>query len=124
MGGAPVVNDVTLAGLRSGAESRKQDGIPIIDTFPAWTDPAYLKAQQDVTKQYQNVDPRLYADYYAAVTKPSNLRSEEPVQTQDLYSELTKVLQAVLTDQNANIQSLLDTAQRNFQRLLDSDVNS
>jgi ABC-type glycerol-3-phosphate transport system substrate-binding protein len=124
MGNAPVVNDVTLAGLRSGAESRKQDGIPIIDTFPAWTDPAYLKAQQDVTKQYQNVDPRLYADYYAAVTKPSNLRSEEPVQTQDLYSELTKVLQAVLTDQNANIQSLLDTAQRNFQRLLDADVNS
>jgi hypothetical protein len=29
----------------------------------------------------------------------------------------------VLTDRNANVQTLLDTAQRNFQQLLDSEVN-
>jgi len=44
--------------------------------------------------------------------------------TQDLYSELTNVLQAVLTNRNANIPALLGTAQANFQRMLDAQVNN
>jgi ABC-type glycerol-3-phosphate transport system substrate-binding protein len=120
MGRAPVVTDTTIAGLKADAAMRKAEGIPIIPTFPAWTDPAYLKAQQDAITAYQNVDMRLYNDYYAAVSNPTNLKNEEPILAQDLYAELTKVLQAVLTDRNANVQTLLDTAQRNFQRLLDA----
>ena len=42
---------------------------------------------------------------------------------QDLYAELTKVLQAVITDKNADIPSLLKKAQKNFQSILDSEVN-
>jgi len=90
---------------------------------PAWTDAAYLKAKQDARDAFANVDMKLYNDYYAAVAKAGNLKPEEPVQTQDLYAELTKCLQAVLTDRNSNPQALLDTAQRNFQTLLDQTVN-
>jgi hypothetical protein len=57
------------------------------------------------------------------VAKAGNLKSEEPMLAQDLYAELTKCLQAVITDRNANVQALLDTAQRNFQQLLDQQVN-
>ena len=123
MGRAPVVDSTTIAGLRADAERRKNVGIPVIPDVPAWTDPAYLKAKQDAIDAFKNIDDRLFADYYAAVARPGNLRNEEPVLVQDLYAELTKCLQAVLTDRNANVQSLLDTAQRNFQRLLDDQVN-
>ena len=123
MGRAPVVTDETMAGLRADAKMRKQNGIPIIDSFPAWTDPVYLQAQKDVNREFRNVDDRLFADYFAMVGKSTNLRTEEPMLAQDMYAELTKVLQAVLTDRNANVQALLDTAQRNFQRILDSQVN-
>ncbi|MCL2880222.1 MAG: extracellular solute-binding protein, partial [Treponema sp.] len=123
MGRAPVVTDDSIAGLRADAKMRKENGTPVIASFPVWTDPAYLKAQQEAIDMYQNVDKRLYADFFAMISDGKSLRTEEPVLAQDLYSELTKVLQAVLTDRNANIQSLLDTAQRNFQRLLDTQVN-
>ena len=123
MGRAPVATDETIAGLRADAQMRKNEGIPVIASFPAWTDPAYLKAQQDAIDAFRNVDNRLYADYFAMVSKSANLKTEEPMLAQDLYAELTKVMQAVLTDRNANVQALLDTAQRNFQRMLDSEVN-
>ena len=124
LGRAPVVNEETVAGLMADAKMRKDQGVPVIASFPAWTDPAYRKAQQDAIDAYRNVDNRLYADYFAMVAKESNLKTEEPVLAQDLYAELTKVLQAVLTDRNSNIQALLDTAQNNFQRMLDSQINN
>lgn len=123
MGKAPVVTEKSIAGMKADAQNRQNEGIPVVPTFPAWTDPAYLKAQQDVINQYSNVDMRLYKDYYAKVSEKNNLKTEEPMLAQDLYAELTKVLQAVLTDKNADIKTLLDKAQKNFQGLLDSQVN-
>ena len=122
MGRSPVVDETTIAGLRADAQRRKNSGVPVIPDVPAWTDPTILKAKQDAIDAFKNIDMRLYDDYYAAIQKAGNLRPEETL-AQDLYAELTKCLQAVLTDRNANVQALLDTAQRNFQRMLDSDVN-
>ncbi|MDR3284910.1 MAG: extracellular solute-binding protein [Treponema sp.] len=120
MGRAPVVTEAAKAGLASDAKMRKEEGIPVIPSFPAWSDPDYQKAQQDALNAYRNVDMRLYNDYFAMVSQSRNLKNEEPVLAQDLYAELTKALQAVLTDRNANVQSLLDTAQANFQKLLNA----
>ncbi|HKL86657.1 MAG TPA: sugar ABC transporter substrate-binding protein [Treponemataceae bacterium] len=123
MGKAPVVTDKSIAGMKADAANRQNEGIPVLPTFPAWTDAAYAKAQQDAIDQYRNVDMRLYNDYYKMVAKETNLRTEEPMLAQDLYSELTKVLQAVLTDKNADVSTLMNKAQKNFQSLLDSQVN-
>jgi ABC-type glycerol-3-phosphate transport system substrate-binding protein len=123
MGRVPEVNPTVIAGLRADAQQRKIDGVPVIADFPAWTDPAYRKAKQDALDAFKNVDDRFYADYFATISKGTNLKPEEPMLAQDLYAELTKCLQAVLTDRNANPKALLDTAQDNFQRLLDQQVN-
>jgi ABC-type glycerol-3-phosphate transport system substrate-binding protein len=123
MGRVPEVNPTVIAGLRADAQQRKIDGVPVIADFPAWTDPAYLKAKADALAASKNVNDRFYADYFAAISKGTNLKPEEPMLAQDLYAELTKCLQAVLTDRNANPQTLLNTAQTNFQRLLDQQVN-
>jgi ABC-type glycerol-3-phosphate transport system substrate-binding protein len=123
MGRAPIVNERTVAGLKADAQNRKNNGVPVVPSFPAWTDPAFLKAQQDAIDAYRNVDMRLYNDYYSKVAQKDNLRTEEPYAAQDLYAELTKVLQAVVTDKNANVKALLDAAQKNFQPLLDKAVN-
>jgi len=123
MGRSPDIDETTIAGLRADAQRRKNAGVPVIPEVPAWTDPALMKAKQDAIDAFKNVDMRLYNDYYAAVSRKGNLKSEEPQLAQDLYSELTKCLQAVLTDRNANPQNLLNTAQTNFQRMLDQQVN-
>ncbi len=123
MGKAPVVTSDSLAGMKADAENRVKNGVPVIPSFPAWIAEDWLKAQENIVKQYRNVDMRLYNDYYNWIKKPNVLKSEEPYLTQDMYAELTKVLQAVVSDKNVDIKKLLDTANNNFQKLLDMYVN-
>ena len=122
MGRVPEVSDTVAQGLARDARQRRDNRVPVIPDFPAWTDPQYLKLKADAIAAYKNVDDRYWADYLAFMEGPG-LRAEEPQLAQDLYAELTKCLQAVLTDRNANPQALLDTAQTNFQRMLDQQVN-
>nr|MCR4695119.1 extracellular solute-binding protein [Pseudobutyrivibrio sp.] len=118
MGKAPVVNDTTMEGLKADAKNRVDNGVPVIRPFPVWTDEAYVKAQEDVVAEYQNVDPRLFESYFTA-TETEGLHVEEPGNTQDMYAELTKVLQAVITDKNADVKALMKTADENYQTILD-----
>jgi multiple sugar transport system substrate-binding protein len=53
---------------------------------------------------------------YLPLTKSTlTLRAEPPVETQKMYASLDAVVQAVLTDRNANPKSLLDKAVQQFQ---------
>ena len=123
MGKSPSVSNEAIAGMSADAANRMNEGIPVIPPFPAWSDSALEAARDKAEKPYRNVDMRLYQNYYDMVQKSGNVKSEEPMCAQDLYAELTKVLQAVITDKNADIPSLLKKAQKNFQSILDSEVN-
>jgi ABC-type glycerol-3-phosphate transport system substrate-binding protein len=124
MGQAPVATEAVVTGLRDTAKLNQERGIPNLPPFPIWNDPVYLKAQEDARSAFANADMRLYNDYFAAAKRPGYLHAEEPMLTQDIYLELTRVCQAVITDRNANVQALLDVANQNIQRLLDSQVNN
>ena len=123
MGKSPEVSNEAIAGMSADAANRMNEGIPVIPPFPAWSDASLEAARDKAEKPYRNVDMRLYQNYYDMVQKSGNVKSEEPMCAQDLYAELTKILQAVITDKNANIPDLLKKAQKNFQSILDSEVN-
>lgn len=123
MGKAPVVTDDSLAGMRADAEYRVGAGIPVIPRFPAWTDETLLAAEASIIDEYSNVDMALFNSYFDATKSDGNLKLEEEGMTQDMYAELTKVLQAVLTDENADVQALLDAADENYQTILDNGMN-
>lgn len=123
MGKSPKATEDTINGIKADSENKKNSGVPVIPRFPAWTDQKLIDAENDIIKQYSNVDMKLYDDYYKAINTPGNLRLEEPGDAQDMYSELAKVIQACVTDKNADVQKLMDTAQANFQKILDDQVN-
>lgn len=123
MGKAPVVSELAKAGWVEDARYRKDNGIPVINEFPAWTSEELIKGRRAIVEEYKNVPDELYADYFAAVSAEGNLKMEEPMETQLMYAELTKVLQAVVTDPNADIPALLETANANFQKVLDETIN-
>jgi len=122
MGKTPVLTPDNLEGMKQDAARRVQDGIPVIPRIQAWNNPEYTEAELEVVNLYQNIDMRFYQDYFDCISKGA-LRSEEPIMAQEMYLELTKVLQKVLTDQNADIQKLLDRAQKNFQSMIDEYIN-
>ena len=123
MGKAPVLTAASTAGLVADAEYRVAAGIPVIPNFPVWTDEEFNAAQAEVVAKYSNVDARMFQNYFDTVKSEGNLRMEEPMETQVMYAELTKVLQEVVTNPEANIQALLDTADANFQTVLDENIN-
>ena len=123
MGKAPVVTEDSLAGMRADAEYRVGAGIPVIPRFPAWTDEELLAAEQSIIDEYSNIDMKLYETYFNATKTQGNLKLEEEGMTQDMYAELTKVLQAVLTDKNADVAELMGQADSNYQTILDNGMN-
>lgn len=123
MGKAPVATQESIAGMEADAQNKVKAGAPVIPDFPAWIAPDFLKAKSDVIAKNSNVNMALYNDYYDMIKKQGNLHLEEPKCTQEMYNELTKVLQAVITDKNADVKALLDTANTNLQAILDEQVN-
>ncbi len=123
MGKAPVATEEAIAGMKADARNKADNNVPVIPRFPCWINEEVLSAEKAVTDEYNNVDMNLYNDYFNIIKKEGNLRLEEPGSAQDLYSELTKVLQAVVTDKNADVPVLMKTADENYQKLLDENVN-
>lgn len=123
MGKAPVLTEASIAGMRADAEYRVANGIPVLPNFPVWKDESFNKGQDDVIAEFTNIDGRFFAPYYDAVASAGNLRMEEPMETQAMYAELTKVLQEVVTNPEANIRMLLETANSNLQLILDEGIN-
>ena len=119
MGKAPVASDDAIAGMKADAQNRVDNGVPVIKPFPCWTNDDFIAAQEDVVNEYANIDPKMYENYFAA-TASTGLHLEEPGSTQDMYAELTKVLQAVITDPSADVPALMKQANENYQAILDA----
>jgi len=120
MGKAPVASEAAIAGMKADAENKVANGVPVIPRFPCWIDQKVLDAEAKIIEEYGNVDTKLYESYFKATQSEGNLRMEEPGSAQDLYAELTKVLQAVLTDKNADVAELMNKANTNYQTILDT----
>ena len=74
--------------------------------------------------EFSNVDMRLYADFFDSLSEGTiTLKSEEPVFAQQLYRELTAVIQRVITREGADIEKALRKAEESFQEYLDDEIN-
>jgi ABC-type glycerol-3-phosphate transport system substrate-binding protein len=92
--------------------------------FPVYESEA-IRQQNEMMKDYQtNIDfDKQFAKFYEDVQKAGALQTEEEGDTQNLYRELTSVIQAIVTDpENADVQALMDVCQENVQLLLDDFV--
>lgn len=114
MGYTPKATDEALAGYDANRKSRNEQGIPVGPTsIKVWKDPDRLRRELAIDDKYKNVNMDLYKDYYDNGTKA--LKPEEPYFTQDLYGALDTVLQAVLTDPDADVKALMAAANKEFQ---------
>jgi multiple sugar transport system substrate-binding protein len=57
------------------------------------------------------------------INSTAALRPEPHNQTQKMYATLDSVMQAILTNPNADPQTLLDQAAQQFQQILDSPAS-
>jgi len=112
--GKQIDKDSAVANAKIQAASNQPVGTPAL---PIFSKELYNESQEWI-KDYINV-PLAQMTGYTDKIFDLPLINEPTAKTQDSYAELDPVVQAVLTDKNANIDSLLSTADKNIQRLLD-----
>ena len=107
--------DAAVKNAQTEVASKQPVGTPELPIFSQ----AQYQQYQDWIKQYVNV-PLDQMTTFTTNVFGAKLVNEPAVATQDVYKTLDTVVQAVLTDKNANIDSLLSDANTKAQRAIDS----
>jgi hypothetical protein len=91
-------------------------GVPTLPVFDKETyDQQMSWIQPEVNIPLENVEP------FTSKIFDTNLVPEPNKHTQELYGALDSVVQAVLTDKNADIEALLTKVDSDIQKLVDAD---
>jgi len=124
LGKLPFLDDDIIAGMRADYSAKRDRGAPVLPAISAWNDEEYNAAKQAIIDEYCNVDMRLYNDFFDSISEGTiTLKSEEPVFAQQMYRELTAVIQRVITREKADVLKALTEAQESFQEYLDDEIN-
>ncbi|PSL07014.1 ABC-type glycerol-3-phosphate transport system substrate-binding protein [Haloactinopolyspora alba] len=105
--------EAAVADAMSKAESDAPVGTPTLPIFDA----DQLEQAETWIAEYVNVPLEQMMPFKNGILDQP-LIPEPPVKAQELYAELDTVVQAVLNDENADIDALLETANENVSSLL------
>jgi multiple sugar transport system substrate-binding protein len=106
--------DGAVTDAKALAANKQPVGVPALPIF----DKATYDASQTWIKDYINVPTNQMTSFTSGIFNQP-LVNEPTKNTQDLYAALDPVVQAVLTDKNANIDALLNAANTQIQAILD-----
>jgi len=124
LGKLPFLDDQIIEGMRADYAAKRDRGAPVLPAISAWMDESYNAAKQAIIDEYCNVDMRLYADFFDSISEGTiALKSEEPIFAQQLYRELTAVVQRMITREGADVVKALKKAEESFQEYLDDEYN-
>lgn len=114
-GFSPKLDDERIANLKTGYEqSLSENGIILDqDAFDVWVVPETLEKTRAVRQEYTNVKHENYAEYYAF--EGVTINPEPAACAQQLYAVLDGCIQEVITNENADVDSLIANACRDFQ---------
>jgi ABC-type glycerol-3-phosphate transport system substrate-binding protein len=110
---------LTQEGATADAQALKANKQPVgVPALPIFDKATYDQSQTWI-KDFINV-PTAQMTAFTSKIFDQPLVTEPVVHTQDLYAALDPVVQAVLTDKNANIDALLDAANKAIQAKIDA----
>ena len=109
---------LTQDGAVADAQALKANNQPVgVPALPIFDKATYDQSQAWIA-DYINVPTSQMTSFTSKIFE-EKLVTEPTLHTQDLYAALDPVLQAVLTDKNADIDALLDAANKQVQAILD-----
>ena len=113
-GYTPECTDEVKTALEENVKAQLADGNVVSNlNMSVWVGGEKREAEIAIREKYQNIDPTKMTDYMENGSK--DLHPEEPVEVQALYAMLDSVIQEVFTNENADVQALLDSVNADFQ---------
>lgn len=114
-GKSPKIEDHAISALETELKAANEEGwiVASKNFYDIWINKDRLEAEEEIRSKYTNVEPKNFDDYFKfddVIVKP-----EEPVECQALYGVIDSMIQAVLTDKNAEPAKLVAKAANDFQ---------
>jgi ABC-type glycerol-3-phosphate transport system substrate-binding protein len=110
---------LTQEGAVADAQALKANNQPVgVPALPIFDKATYDESQTWI-KDYINV-PTAQMSFFTSKIFEQPIVTEPTVHTQELYAALDPVVQAVLTDKNADIDALLAAANKQIQTVIDA----
>ncbi|MCD9026102.1 ABC transporter substrate-binding protein [Cohnella silvisoli] len=114
-GFSPQTTQESLDGLETSSKTANEQGLIVgPHGLRVWVNEDRINAEQKIVDKYTNINMDMFNDYMT--NGSAGLRPEVPVNAQELYKTLDVVIQAVLTNKNADPKTLLDKAASDFQK--------
>ncbi len=114
MGRSPEVSEVSIQSIQLGMEVARKKGMPILPSLRPWINQDFLEMIERIEKQYINMEMENFKDFFDTFDQVK--RKEEPYYTQEMYELLDACIQEVLTNPNADPETLLTNANNIFQK--------
>lgn len=100
------------------AEVSAEDGLPVgVPVLPIFSEERYAEIQEAIA-DYVNVPVENFASYVDSLDRLTYV-AEPVVASQEIYAALDPLVQAILTDPNADIDALLDAAETRVNTILE-----
>ncbi len=113
-GFTPTPDDTIKTNKMNAAELSYNNGyVSGITGIPIWTSDEAKALDAEIAKEYANVNLDLFKDYQSS--EGVEIRPEEAQKCQELYGILDSCIQAVITDENADVKQLIHQAAADFQ---------
>ena len=113
-GYTPDYSDEAAAAYEENVKAQLADGYAVSNiNMQIWTSGEKYATESAIREKYTNLDALKIADYVENGSK--DLHPEEPVEVQALYNMIDSVIQEVFTNENADVQALLDSVNADFQ---------
>ncbi|MCF7924550.1 MAG: sugar ABC transporter substrate-binding protein [Candidatus Izimaplasma sp.] len=122
IGRSPLTTDIAQQSVTRGMVVAQEKGMTIVPSIKPWKNTEYLEMMETIESVYVNVYMPNFEDFYDNLQETK--RPEEPYYTQEMYEILDSVIQQILTNENADIEALLNSANSNFETNYMSQVNT
>lgn len=113
-GYTPEYDDEAAVAYEAQVQANVADGNVVNNlNMSVWVSGSKYETEYAINEKYQNIDPLKVTDYMENGSK--DLHPEEPVEVQALYAIVDTVIQEVFTNEDADVQALMDAANADFQ---------
>lgn len=114
IGDAPELSDIAKTNIENKIKAQNENGnVIIVPAFSVWKDEDRNSELAKLYEPYVNTDEKVQNKM---MNDDVSLHAEEPASTQELYRVISDCMQAVLTNKNVDIMSMLKEKQTNFQK--------
>ena len=121
LGYSPVLNAASQKELEAAVSNAYLKNAYVFGKMDSLVNPEIAKYKYETLAQQKGVEVKIDTPAFANAKQLDNFRNDAVKQESELYLTLSKAVENVLKDDQSDVKGLLDSANENYQKLLENE---